>query len=276
MMASNANVIDSEKSVEKKLKKGEESIETTPEENMDTMSAQSSNTQAKNVYKRKKRDSNGNGDNANISADILAAIQELSIKHDQTFRKISVTEFTTETMSQHIEKLSSTVEQLVVHNNHHKEILKQTKLEIEQLKKENRILRAGVAENKRYSYRWTLKIHGVKEEMNEDVRAVAINILGKVALGLHEYLQEGVDIVHRLDPKRKDGSHRSLIILFALRRVRDAVWKSAKGCSFLQDNKLRPTEALSPEDRVAREKLWPLVEKARKEGKRRPFWDLML
>lgn len=54
-------------------------------------------------------------------------------------------------------------------------------------------------------------------------------------------------------------------------RVCDAIWKSAKGCSFLRDSKLRLTEALSPEDQVAREKLWPLVEKARKEDKKASF-----
>ena len=241
------------------------------EDDMDTLSTQSCDAAAKHINKRKKRNSHGDGDSTNSSADILAAIQELSNKHDKTFCKISVIESTTETTSQHIEKLSCTVEQLVVDINRHKDILKQNELEIEQLKKENRILKAGVAENKRYSYRWTLKLHGVREEMNEDVRAVVIDILGKVAPGLQEYLHEGIDIVHRLGPKRKDGSHRSLIVLFALRRIRDAVWKSAKGCKFLRDNKLRLTEALSPEDRVAREKLWPLVEKARKEGKKASF-----
>lgn len=100
--------------------------------------------------------------------------------------------------------------------------------------------------------------------MNEDERSVVINILGKVAPGLHEYLQEGDDIVHRLGTKRTDGFHQSLIILFD-------DWKSAKSCKFLQDNKMCLTEAPCPEDRAAREKLCPLVEKARKEGEKASF-----
>ncbi|CAL8343228.1 unnamed protein product [Merluccius merluccius] len=268
-MNSKASVSDTKKS-ELNLP-GVENTESTPEETTDIVSAPPSNTAPKYVNKRKKLDSNGNGESSNGSADILAAIQELSIKHDDMFRKISAIESTTEITSQHIEKLSSTVEQLVVDINHHKDILRRTELEIEQLKNENRMLRAGVAENKRYSYRWTLKLHGVKEDVNEDVRAVVFDILRKVAPGLCEYLQEGVDIAHRLGPRRKDGSHRSIIILFALRRIRDAVWKSARGCKFLRNNRLRLTEALSPEDRLAREKLWPLVEKARKEGKKASF-----
>ena len=109
-----------------------------------------------------------------------------------------------------------------------------------------------------------------RSKRGDELRRV-INILGKVARGLHEYLQEGVNTVHRLGPKRKNGSHWCLIILFTLRHIPDAVWRSAKGCKFLWDNKLRITETLSPEDRVAREKLWPLVEKARKDGKKASF-----
>ena len=157
-MTSNAKVSDSEKSGEVNAP-GEENIETTAEDTMNTLSGQTCNTQTKHVNKQKKRDSNGHGDSPNISADILAAIQELSSKRDETFCKISVIELTTEAMSQRIKKLSSTVEQLVVDINHHKDILKKTELEIEQLKKENWILRAGVAENKRYSYRWTLVLN---------------------------------------------------------------------------------------------------------------------
>lgn len=108
-----------------------------------------------------------------------------------------------------------------------------------------------------------LKLHGLKEETNKDVRKCVINIFGKVAPGLHEYLEEGIDTAHPVGPKKPDGPHRSIIILFALRCIRDALWKNGKGCKFIHDNKLRITEALSLEDRSAREKLWPLVKKSK-------------
>ncbi len=38
--------------------------------------------------------------------------------------------------------------------------------------------------------------------------------------------------------------------------------------SFLLDNNLCISELLSPEDKAAREKLWPRVKKAREKGKR--------
>lgn len=130
----------------------------------------------------------GDSSNGNGNADILAAIQELSNKHDKTFCKSSVIEMITETTSKHVQKLSSTVEQLVVDVNRHKEILKHTEAVIEDLKKENHILRAGVAECKRYSWRWALKLHGLKEEANEDVRKRVIDVVGNVAPGPQEYL----------------------------------------------------------------------------------------
>lgn len=116
-----------------------------------------------------------------------------------------------------------------------------------------------------------LKLHGVQEKDGEDVRFVVINVLGNVVPGISERMEVAVDIVHHLGPRRKDGTNRSIIILFALHHYRDTVWQAARGCKFLRDNKLRLSEALSPEDRVAGEKLWLLVKKARDEGKKVSF-----
>lgn len=114
-------------------------------------------------------------------------------------------------------------------------------------------------------------MHGVNEEEGEDIQCKIIDILGNVALKLCNNLEEGLDSTHRLRERRQDGSSRSTIILFALRRLRDAIWREAKGSKFLLDKKLRITEALSPEDKAAREKLWPLVTEAREEGKKASF-----
>uniref|UniRef100_A0AAV2L2R3 Uncharacterized protein n=2 Tax=Knipowitschia caucasica TaxID=637954 RepID=A0AAV2L2R3_KNICA len=173
-----------------------------------------------------------------------------------------------ENTSKQMANLTATVARVVVDVDRHGKNIKDVQSEIVKLKEENRLLKTAVEECKRYSWRWSLKLHGLKENVNEDVRKEVIIVLGKVAPGLQVYLEDGVDIAHRLGPKRTDGSNRPVIILFALRRILDAVWKCAKGCKFLRDNKLRLTQALSPEDRLAREKLWPLVDKARKEGKR--------
>lgn len=215
--------------------------------------------------KRVSMESNGS------SAEILAAIRELSGKYEEMLQKISAIDTRTESTAKQIETMSSIVTQIVAEVATHKESLKVVSTEIHELQKMNKTMKEEVGECKRYSWRWTLKLHGVREKDGEDVRKVAIDVLGNVVPGISDNLEEAVDIAHRLGQRRKDGSHRSIIILFALRRIRDTVWQSARGCKFLFDNKLRLTEALSPEDRAAREKLWPLVKKARDEGKKASF-----
>ncbi len=45
----------------------------------------------------------------------------------------------------------------------------------------------------------------------------------------------------------------------------------AKNCSFLKENQLRFTEDLTTADKALRQKLWPLVDAAKKEGKQAHF-----
>lgn len=222
-------------------------------------------TPVKPSLKKSKREYSGRDD---ASAEILAAIREF---REEMFQKISTIDKTTAVTAQQVESLSSTVHQLVTEVATQKEALKVVSAEIQDLKLVNKTLKEEVGDCKRYSWRWTLKLHGVQEKDGEDVRRVAIDILSNVVPGISERMEDAVDIAHRLGPRRKDGTCRSIIILFALRRYRDTVWQAARGCKFLRDNKLRLTEALSPEDRVAREKLWPLVKKARDEGKKASF-----
>ena len=210
------------------------------------------------------------------TAEILEAILVLSGKHDETFRKISAIEKTTESTSKQMEKLTSTVQQLTLDVKQQKHTLEVMKKEINLLQAENKTLKANIADCQSYSRRWSLKIHGVKEEDGENIRSRIIEILGKVAPNIRDSLKDGVDIVHRIGQRRQDGSNRSTIILFAMRRFRDAVWKEARGSKFLLDNNLRLTEALSPEEKAAREKLWPLVKKAREEGKKASFRGLFV
>ena len=54
---------------------------------------------------------------------------------------------------------------------------------------------------------------------------------------------------------------------FTIRIYRDAVWRSAKKSAFLKSNNLKLAEDLSADDRDRRNRLWPAVEKARKENK---------
>lgn len=228
-----------------------------------------SNTPQKPAAKKSKRaESNVSGIS---NEDVLAAIRELALKHDKTFQKISAIETTTETTSKQIQSLTATVQQLVVDVGIHKEALNHLESEIHSIRKENKSVKASLQDCSRYSWKWCLKLHGVADKDGEDVRSVVLNILKKIAPGIGDELNDSVDVAHRLGPKRADGKARSIIILFSLRRIRDLIWGAARSCKFLPDNKLRLSEPLSPDDRAARDKLWPLVKKAREEGKRASF-----
>lgn len=230
------------------------------------------NTPVKPANKKSKREEREMPTYANSenSMDILAAIRELSVKHDATFQKISAIEKTTHATSREIESLSVTVKQLVVDVGENKKELLRMDTEIRALKMENRNLKTALDESRRYGWKWFLKLHGLNESEGENVRKKVIDILQQVAPDVSDLLQVGVDIAHRLGPKQ-DKKNRSIIILFAARRVRDAVWNAARKSKYLQSKQLSITEPLSAEDRAAREKLWPLVKKAREEGKKASF-----
>ncbi len=246
-----------------------QSFDICPDFDDEIVVAALSDTPQKPAAKKSKRaESNLSG---NSNGDVLAAISELTLKHDKTFQKISAIETTTEATAKQIKSLTVTVQQLILDVGVHKEALNHLESEIHALRKENKSLKTSVQECSRYSWKWCLKLHGIAEKDREDVRSVVTNILEKIAPGIGDRLQDSVDIAHRLRPKRADGKARSIIILFSVRRIRDMIWGAAKGCKFLTDNRLRLSEPLSPDDRAARDKLWPLVKKAREEGKRASF-----
>ena len=85
---------------------------------------------------------------------------------------------------------------------------------IQELQAENKALRAGIADCQRYSQRWSLKVHGVKEKDGKDIRTKVLNILLKVRPKiLDSRLKEGVDIVHCIGQRRQESSTRSIIVL---------------------------------------------------------------
>lgn len=189
-------------------------------------------------------------------------------------KKIATIEMTTDSTSKLLESLSSTVHLLVLDVGQHNEALKCIDGEIKTWKEENKSLKTGLYECRRYSWRWLLKLHGVKEKAGEDPRSVVIDIFGKMAPDIRDGLNDGVDIAHRLGPAKNDGKARAIIVMFSLRRLRDTIWRAARRCKYLDDNGLRFTEPLSPEDRAAREKLRPLVKAARDAGKKASLGSL--
>lgn len=229
-------------------------------------------TPQKNDSPAKKR--NKVGAKSENSSEVLEAIHALSLKLDQTNLKISAIEKNTELTSAKVDSLATSVQQLVVEVNTQDERLSVMEKEMHALKAENVVLKASIAESQRYSRRWSLKLHGLKEADGEDVRRITINALANVAPDIHDQLDRVIDVVHRLGRKSTSSDmsrKRPIVILFSMRRYRDVIWRAGKNSRFLLDNGLRISELMSPEDKAAREKVWPMVKKAREEGKRAIF-----
>lgn len=227
-------------------------------------------TPQKNDSPAKKRNKVGAKSESETSSEVLEAIHALGLKLDQTHLKISAIEKNTEITSAKVDSLATSVQQLIAEVNIHDERLSVMEKEVHALKAENVTLKANIAESQRYTRRWSLKLHGLKEAVGEDVRRITINALANVAPDIHDQLDRVIDVAHRLGRKStsSDMSHkRPIVILFSMRRYRDVIWRAGKNSRFLLDNGLRISELMSPEDKAAREKVWPMVKKAREEGK---------
>lgn len=116
-----------------------------------------------------------------------------------------------------------------------------------------------------------LRLDGVPEsQRDEDIRKKVISVCQEVIPALRDQLERDIDAAHRLGrrPGNTEGSRpRTIILHFASRETKEAVWKAAKASSYLQHNGLRFKEDLSKGDRERRMKLWPLVKKAREASK---------
>ena len=137
------------------------------------------------------------------------------------------------------------------------------------LHRENNLLKEAHAEQTHYKRRWNLRMIGLTEKDGEDTREVGLGILTRVVPMSVERLRDTVDTVHQLgrkgDAATSNNTPRAIIIQFGMRVVRDEVWKKSRMC---KDMHIRFKEDFSKEDREARTKLWPLVQEARKKGKR--------
>lgn len=82
---------------------------------------------------------------------------------------------------------------------------------------ENRIIDA-----ERYKRRWCLRLYGVPETENENVKIKMTEICKGVAPELAAKMSEAVDVAHRMG-RPVSGQARAIIILFAMRWVRDFI-----------------------------------------------------
>ncbi|KAK7904874.1 hypothetical protein WMY93_017481 [Mugilogobius chulae] len=189
---------------------------------------------------------------------VLLAVKELTQKmDDQTLRFIR--------FEKKIEENTAAIAK------NQKDIM-ELQTEIKLLKKENTTLRSASDEHARYKRRWNLRLAGLPEKEDENVRDTVIGILTRIIPVSVDRLRDTVDTVHRLgkkeNPATSNNVPRSVIIQFGMRTVRDEVWKKSKDARVCKELHISFKEDFSKEDRAARAKLWPLVQDARKRGKR--------
>lgn len=140
------------------------------------------------------------------------------------------------------------------------------------LKKENATLKSACEEHSRYKRRWNLRLIGLPEKDDENVRETVIGILTRVIPISVERLRDTVDTVHRLGKRESSATSnngpRAVIIQFGMRTLRDEVWRKSKDARVCKDLHISFKEDFSKDDRLSRAKLWPLVQEARRRGKR--------
>ncbi|KAK7895273.1 hypothetical protein WMY93_020598 [Mugilogobius chulae] len=136
------------------------------------------------------------------------------------------------------------------------------------IQKENAELKERVKEQDRYKMRWCLKFKGLPEKKDENIRMDTIQLFKQIIPDMDlQRLEDAVDIVHRVG-KREEFRSRPVVVLFARRLVKEELWRRTKDSPVCRERGVRFSEMMPLEDREARKKLWPQVEKARREGKR--------
>lgn len=217
-----------------------------------------SHTPIKGPNPKKQRGDGKKNDEPSDSVAILHAIQVLTSKVDgQTAL---------------LKNFEKKIEMNTAAINENKEDIAVLQKQVDDLRKVNKTLRSACDEHARYKRRWNLRLTGLTEKEGENTREIVIGILTRVVPLSVDRLRDSVDTVHRLgkrnDPATSNNTPRAIIIQFGMRNIRDEVWKKSRDAKVCSEMHIRFKEDFSSEDRVARAKLWPLVQEARRNGKR--------
>ncbi|KAL0151692.1 hypothetical protein M9458_052991 [Cirrhinus mrigala] len=108
--------------------------------------------------------------------------------------------------------------------------------QVAHLKKENAILKSACEEHARYKRRWNLRLTGLPEKDDGNVRETVIGILTWIFPVSAERLHDTVDTVHRLGKRESAATSnnvsRVVIIQFGMCTIWDEVWKKSKDARF--------------------------------------------
>lgn len=121
-----------------------------------------------------------------------------------------------------------------------------------------------------HSRRMNLRIRGLAESEQENIHARVLKICQQVLPEADkDRLANNIDVVHRVGKRWPGNSRpRGVIMRFATRTWRDAVWVATKDNSYLKEHGLQFHQDFPKSILDRRAKLWPLVMKARSEHKK--------
>ncbi len=77
-----------------------------------------------------------------------------------------------------------------------------------------------------------------------------------------------VDTVHRVGRPNDSRSPRPVIIQFTMRTFKHRIWRASTNADVMKEKKMRLAEDVTYWKRQCWKKLWPLVDKACREGKK--------
>lgn len=209
--------------------------------------------------------------NTDILNDILKAIERLGKKQDDFMEKLLDIERSVASNSTLISQLATKVDSVTVKTERAVTKTNELGVQVAAVINENNQLWEKVDELEAYKRRWNLKMSGIPEETGENVKMIAMDIFSRISPGLRDVLQTSIDVAHRIGPKAGGASPRRIIVQFLSRTHRDRIWMDAKNSEVLKQKGIKITEDLTQRARDARNKLWPLVSQARKDGKRAGF-----
>ncbi|RXN14656.1 cytoplasmic dynein 2 heavy chain 1-like protein [Labeo rohita] len=204
------------------------------------------------------------------NATLLQAITSLTARFDSQNEKLEEMANQMRRNSVMVAEISKAVEFNAAEIKDCKEKCLETSKSLLGLTSSHKDLASRTSELERYKRRWNLRINGMKEKPEEDPRREVIVLFAEIAPHLVQKLDDIVDTVHRIG-KKEPGKPRQMIVEFAMRKYRDEFWQSTKNSSVCRDRGVRFAEDLTKEDRLARAALWPLIDQARKAGKKAYF-----
>lgn len=217
-------------------------------------------TKQQTPKKNKSEEENSPDDIGATTKLILEEVKKLSVKFDMQEKRMDEISAKLEASCAQVTKLTTVVTEYQD---------KTTALEdqVVKLKAEINVVREKCKENERYKRRWNLRIRGLKEQENEDVKGKVISILSKIAPGVSWDIKDNVDSVHRIG-RREPNRTRQVIIQFVKRECRDTIWSLTKDCEVCKKEGISFAEDMIKEDREARMLVWPKMREARRQNKR--------